>query len=160
RRSEDARLQRHPPGRRVLLPALAEGLAARPEDPFPRHERGLLRRRGVTAPDLLDRELLVVTGKGGVGKTTVATPLALAAARRGRRVIVAEVAARDDVSRVLGEEAEPFAERELPGGVHHISIDPEQALAEYMRDQLPGALASLLIASRSMGLLAAATPGL
>ena len=114
----------------------------------------------MTAGDLFDRELLVVTGKGGVGKTTVATALALAAVRRGRRVIVAEVAARDDVSRVLGEEAEPFAERELPGGVHHISIDPEQALAEYVRDQLPGALASLLIASRSMGLLAAATPGL
>jgi Mrp family chromosome partitioning ATPase len=112
------------------------------------------------APDLFSRELLVVTGKGGVGKTTVATALALAAVRRGRRVIVAEVAARDDVSRVLGEQAEPFSERELPGGVHHISIDPEQAFAEYLRDQLPGALASLLIASRSMGLLAAATPGL
>ncbi len=111
--------------------------------------------RGVPA-----RELLVVTGKGGVGKTTVAAAMALAAAREGRRVIVAEVAARDDVARVLGGEAAPFSERELPGGVHHISIDPEQAFEEYMRDQLPGPMASLLIASRSMALLAAATPGL
>ena len=111
--------------------------------------------RGVPA-----RELLVVTGKGGVGKTTVAAALALAAVRAGRRVIVAEVAARDDVARVLGGEAAPFAERELPGGVHHISIDPEQAFEEYLRDQLPGPMASLLIASRSMALLAAATPGL
>ncbi len=110
--------------------------------------------------DLFDRELVVVTGKGGVGKTTVSVALGLAAVRRGRRAIVAEVAARDDVSRVLGREAEPFAERELPGGVHHISIDPEQAFAEYLRDQLPGAMASLLISSRSMALLAAATPGL
>ncbi len=106
------------------------------------------------------RELLVVTGKGGVGKTTVAAAMALAAAREGRRVIVAEVAARDDIARVLGGEAAPFSERELPGGVHHISIDPEQAFEEYMRDQLPGPMASLLIASRSMALLAAATPGL
>jgi anion-transporting ArsA/GET3 family ATPase len=111
-------------------------------------------------PDPLSRELLVVTGKGGVGKTTVAVALGLAAVRRGLRVIVAEVAARDDVTRALGADTAAFAERELAGGVHHISIDPEQAFAEYLRDQLPGPLARPLIASRSMALLAAATPGL
>jgi anion-transporting ArsA/GET3 family ATPase len=110
--------------------------------------------------DLSGRELLVVTGKGGVGKTTVAVAIALAAVRGGLRVIVAEVAARDDVTRALGADAEPFSERELPGGVHHISIDPEQAFEEYLRDQLPGPLAQLVIASRSVGVLAAATPGL
>jgi len=44
--------------------------------------------------------------------------------------------------------------------VHHISIEPEQAFEEYLRDQLPGPLAQLLITSRSVGVLVAATPGL
>ena len=52
--------------------------------------------------DLFAHSLLVVTGKGGVGKSTVAAALGVAAARRGLRTIVVEVAARDDVSRTLG----------------------------------------------------------
>jgi anion-transporting ArsA/GET3 family ATPase len=51
--------------------------------------------------DLLAHSLLVVTGKGGVGKSTVAAALGLAASRRGLRTIVVEVAAREDISRAL-----------------------------------------------------------
>jgi anion-transporting ArsA/GET3 family ATPase len=47
----------------------------------------------MTAP-LLDRELLFVTGKGGVGKTTVAASLGLFAARQGKRTLVCEVDAK------------------------------------------------------------------
>jgi anion-transporting ArsA/GET3 family ATPase len=111
--------------------------------------------------ELLAKPLVVVTGKGGVGKSTVAAALALAAAREGRRVIVAEVAARDDVSRALeGEGGGVFVERAVGGGVHHISIDPESALEEYLRDQLPRGVADVLASSRMFGYLAAATPGL
>jgi Mrp family chromosome partitioning ATPase len=115
------------------------------------------------AADLLRRPLVVVTGKGGVGKSTVAAAVALVAARRGLRTIVAEVALRDDVVRALGGDGAGPAvrERELGGGVHHISIDPEAALEEYLRDQLPsGALANLLAGSRLFTYLAAATPGM
>ena len=78
----------------VLLPALGQGQRPRPEGDRPRAAGGLLGRRGVTRrpPALFDHELLVVTGKGGVGKTTVAAALGVAAARRGLRTIVAEVA--------------------------------------------------------------------
>lgn len=112
--------------------------------------------------DLLARPLLVVTGKGGVGKSTVAAALGVAAARRGLRTIVAEVAARDDVSRTLaGSGARVYEERAVGNGLHHISIEPEGALEEYLRDQLPArALADLLASSRMFTLLAAATPGL
>src|SRR5690606_13600184 len=41
------------------------------------------------ADAVLDRRLVIVTGKGGTGKTTVAATLALAAAAQGRRVLVA-----------------------------------------------------------------------
>jgi len=105
---------------------------------------------------------VIVTGKGGVGKSTVAAALALIAARRGKRAIVAEVAARADVSRTLaGAAGGAFIERVLDHGVSHISIDPQGALEEYLRDQLPNrALAELLSSSRMFGLFAAATPGM
>jgi anion-transporting ArsA/GET3 family ATPase len=119
--------------------------------------------------DLLAKPLLVVTGKGGVGKSTVAAALGMAAAARGLRTIVAEVAARDDVSRTLapdghgvGDGGPPraFAERDLGEGLHHISIDPESALEEYLKDQLPRGVSDLLASSRTFSYLTAATPGL
>jgi anion-transporting ArsA/GET3 family ATPase len=100
----------------------------------------------------------VVTGKGGVGKTTVAAALGLVAARRGLRKIVADVARRDDVSRALGGEG--IQEEELAPGLHHLSIDPERAMELYLTDQLPAALAELLSSSRTFTYLAAATPGM
>jgi anion-transporting ArsA/GET3 family ATPase len=101
----------------------------------------------------------VVTGKGGVGKSTVAAAIGLVAARRGLRTIVAEVARRDDVSRALGGEG--LQEEELAPGLHHLSIDPEQAMELYLADQLPSrALADVLISSRTFSYLAAATPGM
>jgi anion-transporting ArsA/GET3 family ATPase len=114
--------------------------------------------------ELLTKPLLVVTGKGGVGKSTVAAALGMAAAARGRRTIVAEVAARDDISRALADadapEGQTFVERDLGAGLHHISIDPESALEEYVMDQLPKGVAHVLTASRMFSYLVAATPGL
>jgi len=111
---------------------------------------------------LLAKDLVVVTGKGGTGKTTVAAALGLAAATRGRRVVVAEVAARDELVRALaGEGSEPFVERAVALNLHHVSIDPQHAMEEYLVDQLPSrAMASLLVRSRLFAYLAAATPGL
>ena len=100
----------------------------------------------------------MVTGKGGVGKTTVAAALGLVAAGRGMRTIIAEVARRDDVSRALGGEG--IQEEELAPGLHHLSIDPERAMELYLTDQLPAALAELLSSSRTFTYLAAATPGM
>jgi anion-transporting ArsA/GET3 family ATPase len=99
---------------------------------------------------LLDRRLVYVSGKGGVGKSTVAAALGLAAVRRGRRTVVAEVHRRTDVEHEV-----------TAGGADHISIDPEDAMEEYLADQLPvRALADLLVSSRAFAYLAAATPGM
>src|SRR4051812_14235771 len=111
--------------------------------------------------DLLAKPLIVVTGKGGVGKSTVAAALGVAAAARGLRTIVAEVAARDDVSRALaGSTGSVFVERVVGDGLHHISIDPESALEEYLRDQLPRGVAEMIGSSRMFAYFTAATPGL
>jgi anion-transporting ArsA/GET3 family ATPase len=112
---------------------------------------------------------VVVTGKGGVGKTTVAAALGLVAARRGLRTIVAEVQRRDDVSRALkstagsasgAREGGGIQEDELASGLHHVSIDPELAMELYLTDQLPSALADVIASSRTFSYLAAATPGM
>src|SRR3954468_9103478 len=114
------------------------------------------------ATDLLAKELLVVTGKGGVGKTTVATAICLVAARRGLRTIVAEVAARDDVTRALATRPDDGeTEARLGERLHHISIDPQAALEEYLSERLPsGFLADVLATSRMFTYFAAATPGM
>ena len=50
-------------------------------------------------PALIDKRLVLVAGKGGVGRTTVSAALGLAAARRGKRTIVCEVARQDIFSK-------------------------------------------------------------
>jgi len=112
---------------------------------------------------LLGRELVVVTGKGGCGKSTVAAALGVAAARRGVEVIVAEVDARGDAARALGQDGtpEPSVEAELAPHLHHVSIDPDSALRHYLADQLPSrALAETLLSSRVFPYFVAATPGM
>ena len=47
---------------------------------------------------LLDRRLVFVTGKGGVGKTSVAAALGLLAAEQGKRTLVAEVDAKGNLA--------------------------------------------------------------
>src|SRR5947209_828484 len=67
-----------------------------------------------SVPALLDKRLLFVTGKGGVGKSTVATALGLLAARHGLRTIVAELASQERLQGLFSEdEREHFREVEL-----------------------------------------------
>lgn len=96
----------------------------------------------------LDKRLLFVTGKGGVGKTTLAAALGLIAARLGKRVVLCEVAERDRLS-------------QLAPGLTTVSVDPEQAKAEWLRYQLKSrTLAGALGGSAIFGYLTAAAPGL
>lgn len=111
--------------------------------------------------DLLDKRLAFVTGKGGVGKTTLAYALGLAAAARGKRVIVCEIASQERGSRIFGRAPIGFSEAELAEHLWGISIDPERAGHEYLEVQLPlRAMSELLNRSKLFGTLAAATPGL
>jgi anion-transporting ArsA/GET3 family ATPase len=110
-------------------------------------------------PGLLDRRLIFVTGKGGVGKSTVATALGLLGARRGLRTIVAELASQDRVRGAFGREGEPFQEVELAPRLFTISIDPQHAMEEYLRVKT-GSVGQALGHSRLFGAFAMATPGM
>jgi anion-transporting ArsA/GET3 family ATPase len=109
---------------------------------------------------LLDRTLLYVTGKGGVGKTTVAAALGLAAAARGRRTIVCEVAEQDRVSRAFAREGVRREEEvELAENLWAISIDPTEALKEWLARQLGGSALRLITGSSAFQHFVAAAPG-
>src|SRR5688500_3124186 len=82
--------------------------------------------------DLLEKRLVVVTGKGGVGKSTVALALGMKAAARGRRTIVCEVAAQERISHAFHRTRVGFAETELAPNLYAISIDPDEAMREYV----------------------------
>jgi anion-transporting ArsA/GET3 family ATPase len=110
-------------------------------------------------PALLDHRLLFVTGKGGVGKSTVATALGLLAARRGRRTIIVELAGQDRTQHLLEQDGELFHEVELAPGLFTISIDPQHAMEEYLRVKT-GLLGQALGSSRLFQAFAMATPGL
>ena len=112
--------------------------------------------------ELTARRLLIVSGKGGVGKSTIAAALGVAAARRGLRVVVAEVAGRRDVAGMLGAEAGwGHREREIYPGLRHVAIDRRHALENYLRDEVPGLLpAAILARSRAFELFLDATPGM
>lgn len=112
-------------------------------------------------PDLLDKRLVFVTGKGGVGKSTVSLALGLAAAQRGKRTIVCEVGSVEHASRVFRRAEIGFHEVELADDLWSISIDPDDSMREYLLLQLKvRAMGDLLTRSRIFTYLAAATPGL
>ena len=84
-------------------------------------------------PDLLDLRLLFVTGKGGVGKTTVAAGLAQLAAEHGKRVLVCEVDAKGDVTSLFEANPTDFTPREIAPGIWSMSMDTEASLREYLK---------------------------
>ena len=84
-------------------------------------------------PSLLDLRLVFVTGKGGVGKTTVAAGLAQLAAEHGRRVLVCEVDAKGDVTALFESPPTDFTPREVAPGIWSMSMDTEASLREYLK---------------------------
>jgi anion-transporting ArsA/GET3 family ATPase len=80
---------------------------------------------------LAARQLLIVSGKGGVGRTTVAALLGLALARRGRKVLVATVGLDDRLAWMLGQPA--LRETPVPAApnLHIQRVVPQRCIREY-----------------------------
>jgi anion-transporting ArsA/GET3 family ATPase len=109
---------------------------------------------------VLERELLFVTGKGGVGKTTLAAALGLLAAERGLRTIVVELGDQGRLPSLFGlPSRDPGVETLLGERLWSISIDPDRALLEWLQ-RLGGRVSGRMLASSgTFQYFAAAAPG-
>ena len=72
-----------------------------------------------------------MTGKGGVGKSTVAAALGLLAVRRGKKVLVCELNAHERVAPMLGAPPSGTAIREVLPGLWSVNVTPHEAMREY-----------------------------
>ena len=124
---------------------------------------------GVSAPplSLLDRKLLLVTGKGGVGKSTVASALAWLGAAAGKRVLACEFDAKGDLLASLqgagsgrSPQALTFEPRQVQKDLWAMAMDPEESLKEYLRLNLRIPFVTRIGAlSTAFDFLANAAPG-
>lgn len=101
-----------------------------------------------------------VTGKGGVGKSTVAAALATAAATRGARVLAIELGEAAGLCRALGVRPSEPGEPAAAGDVHVAYLDGSAALAEYLRRRVHLPFARSVIVHPMYAAFVAAAPGL
>jgi anion-transporting ArsA/GET3 family ATPase len=110
---------------------------------------------------LLDRRFLFVTGKGGVGKTTVTAALALKFAAQGRRVLCAACNAKERFSTLFGVAPVGPEVTPLAPNIWGVNMEPAVAMAEYgMMILKSRALYMAVFENRYVRSFFRATPGL
>jgi anion-transporting ArsA/GET3 family ATPase len=110
---------------------------------------------------ILDRRLLFVSGKGGVGKTVTTAALALYAFRRRRRVLVVELSPYGRIRDLLGGPELGPEPAEIQPHLEAVRIEPRRALEDFLEGILPfRMLRQRLLQSRSFSILTAAAPGI
>ena len=109
---------------------------------------------------LLERKLLFVTGKGGVGKSTIAASIGLLAAEQGKRTLVCEVDAKGNLADFYEAGETAFEARELQPNLWAMSMDTEASLKEYLSLQLKIPLLGRIgPVARTFDFIATAAPG-
>ena len=111
--------------------------------------------------DLLEKRLVFLSGKGGVGKSLMGAALARAARDRGKKVLLVEVDAPLEAARYLGRPPVGGRETEVEPGLFTVNLRPRRVMDEYVRHLLKIDLfARRVIESPIYGRFFAAAPGL
>ena len=82
--------------------------------------------------NLFDKRFVVNTGKGGVGKSTISAAMALAAAKRGKRVLVLELNTKERISRLFGRPEVGPVITKIYDNLWAVNITPDAAMKEYV----------------------------
>lgn len=104
--------------------------------------------------------LLIVAGKGGVGKTTVSAAVAAAAARQGLSVLLIEIEGKSGLADLFGREPLGYDEIQLADGVRGRTLTPDEALLEYLREHGLSRISKRLVSSGALEIVATAAPGI
>lgn len=117
--------------------------------------------------------VIIVAGKGGVGKTTIAASTAVAASRAGLRTLLVEVEGKSGLASIFGTSELTYDDVELvpadtdadggPGsqaGVVARTITPDEALLDYLREHGLNRISGRLVSSGAVELVSTAVPGI
>jgi anion-transporting ArsA/GET3 family ATPase len=112
--------------------------------------------------------LVIVAGKGGVGKTTVSATLARAAARTGLTSLVVEVEGKSGLATLFGREPLSYDEVVLCAGgepegtadVRGRTLTPDDALLEYLHDHGLNRVSRRLLSGGALDMVSTAAPGI
>ncbi|MEM6293756.1 MAG: ArsA-related P-loop ATPase [Myxococcota bacterium] len=108
---------------------------------------------------VLQRRFVLMTGKGGVGKTTVVAALAVHAASLGMRPLVVELGHRESMRSVFGVDDIGFKPKDVGLGVHAMSVDVDVAVLDYMLEHIPSKrVAKSIVNNKVLERLFAAMP--
>jgi len=113
------------------------------------------------ALDIFERRLLIISGKGGVGKSTVCAALALAAARAGKQVLLIEMDERERISRLFGVPEVGYEGASVHRNIHLRNLQPMQVMDEFVAQQVSvKRIARQMVESQIYRYFVAAAPGL
>src|SRR6516162_1492644 len=113
--------------------------------------------------------VLVIAGKGGVGKTTMSAAVARMAANAGKTVLIVELEGKSGITAAFGRQADlGYDEDELwpapggpgPGVVRARRLTPDDALIEYLEDHGLKRVSKRLARSGLLDVVATAIPGI
>lgn len=104
--------------------------------------------------------VIIVAGKGGVGKTTVTATLAVAAARTGMSVLIVEVEGKSGLAAAFDSPALDYEERELAPNVRGRTLTPDAALVDWLQNNGLKRVSKRLVQTGALDVVATAVPGM
>ncbi|MBI1746913.1 MAG: ArsA family ATPase [Acidobacteria bacterium] len=110
---------------------------------------------------MFNKRLIFVTGKGGVGKTTISSAMAVAASKLGKKVLLVDVGGDDALAAGFGKDTIGHTPKEIYSLISAVRVDPRMAVNEYVHTFIKNQfIANRITRNRLLDYLATGTPGL